>query len=72
LIPYKETYAALMNEDKEASREALKKLLTNFVRISMENAYQKFEYMDNKRDKKNIMKSHVYLDALLVLQRLPN
>ena len=61
-----------MNEDKEASREALKKLLTNFVRISMENAYQKFEYMDNKRDKKNIMKSHVYLDALLVLQRLPN
>ena len=67
-IPYKETYTALENEDNDA----LAKLLGGFVRVSMIRAYERFEFVEQKRDKKNIMKGHVYLDALMVLHRLPN
>ena len=67
LIPYKETYEALQNEDNEA----LQNLLSSFVRISMLSAFKKFDSIDQKRDKKNIMKAHVYLDALITLHRLP-
>jgi len=68
LIPYKETYQALESKDSEA----LGKLLSNFAKISMENAYERFEHIESKREKKNLMKAHVYFDAVLTLHRLPN
>jgi hypothetical protein len=67
LIPYKKTYEALTNEDEEA----LSELLSTFAKISMMNAYSRFEHIESKREKKQIMKSHVYLDALLTLHRMP-
>lgn len=66
LIPYKQTYEALQKEDSDA----LATLLSSFVRISMESAYQRFPHIESKREKKNIMKSHVYLDALITLYRV--
>lgn len=68
LMPYRQTFEALKSEDKEA----LAKMLSTFARISMENSYQRFEHIESKREKKEIMKQHVYLDALLTVQRLPN
>lgn len=68
LIPYRQTYEALKSEDKEQ----LAKMLSTFARISMENAYQRFEHIESKHEKKIIMKQHVFLDALLTVQRLPN
>lgn len=68
LIPYKETYEALENEDQEE----LSRLLSSFARISMQSAYRGFEHIKQKREKKNLMKAHVYLDALITLYRLPN
>lgn len=66
LIPYKQTYEALQNEDLDG----LSALLSSFVRHSMTSAYQRFEHIESKREKKNIMKSHVYLDALITLFRI--
>jgi hypothetical protein len=37
----------------------------------MQNAFRGFEHIEQKRDKKNLMKAHVYLDALLTLYGLP-
>ena len=71
-IPYKHVYEALSLDDEQASEEALDKLLVPFSKISMWNAYDRFQEMESNRDKKNLMRSHVYLDALLRLQRLPN
>lgn len=71
-IPYKHVYEALSLEDEEASEEALSKLLTPFAKISMWNAYDKFEAMESNREKKNLMRAHVYLDALIRLQRMTN
>lgn len=68
LIPYKQTYEALQKEDTEA----LSQLLSSFVRVSMQGAYRRFEHIDQKREKKNIMKAHVYLDALISLHRMPS
>lgn len=68
LISYKQTFEALQAGDKEK----LSKLLSAFARISMENAYSRFEHIESKREKKQLMKAHVFLDALLTLQRLPN
>ena len=67
LIPYKQTYEALQQEDQTE----LSRLLSSFARISMQNAFRGFEHIEQKREKKNIMKAHVYLDALLTLYRLP-
>jgi hypothetical protein len=66
LIPYKQTYEALQKDDKDA----LSALLSSFVRVSMQSAYQRFEHIESKREKKNIMKAHVYLDALITLYRI--
>ena len=66
LIPYKQTYEALQKEDYDA----LSALLSSFVRVSMSSAYTRFEHIESKREKKNIMKSHVYLDALITLFRI--
>jgi len=52
LIPYRQTFEALQSEDEEA----LSTLLSNFARVSMENAYERFEHIESKREKKNIMK----------------
>lgn len=68
LIPYRQTFEALENGDEEA----LHNMLSNFARCSMENAYTRFEHIESKREKKDCMKEHVYLDALLTVQRLPN
>ena len=68
LIPYKETYNALENENLDE----LSRLLSAFARISMQNAYRSFEHIESKREKKNIMKAHVYLDALITLHRMPS
>uniref|UniRef100_A0A7S3FTU5 Uncharacterized protein n=1 Tax=Strombidium rassoulzadegani TaxID=1082188 RepID=A0A7S3FTU5_9SPIT len=67
LIPYKQTFLALQANDQEQ----LEKLLNPFTRKSMQAAYQGFSQIEQKRDKKQIMKSHVYLDALITLHRLP-
>lgn len=66
LIPYKQTYEALQKDDSDT----LATLLSSFVRISMQTSYQRFEHIESKREKKNIMKSHVYLDALITLYRI--
>ena len=66
LIPYKQTYEALQNDDKDA----LSELLSSFVRVSMQSSYQRFEPIESKREKKNLMKAHVYLDALITLYRI--
>ena len=34
-------------------------------------AFKRFEHIESKREKKNLMKAHVYLDALITLHRLP-
>ena len=67
LIPYKETYQAL----ESGNHEELSRLLSSFARISMQNAYRGFDHIQQKREKKNIMKAHVYLDALISLHRMP-
>ena len=67
LIPYKQTYEALQKQDETE----LARLLSSFPRVSMQQAYRGFEHIEQKRAKKNIMKAHVYLDALLTLFRLP-
>ena len=67
LIPYKETYQALQKDDNDA----LARLLSPFARTSMLHAYKRFASIEQKREKKNIMKAHVYLDALIRLHRLP-
>ena len=36
----------------------------------MTSAYSRFEHIESKREKKNIMKAHVYLDALITLFRI--
>ena len=41
-IPYRETYNALKNEDSEA----LSKLLSAFVKVSMTAAYRRFEHIE--------------------------
>ena len=50
--------------------DALSALLSSFVRHSMTSAYSGFEHIESKREKKNIMKAHVYLDALITLFRI--
>lgn len=67
LIPYKQTYEALQGSDEDG----LKALLSPFVRFSMQAAYNRFDQIESKREKKTIMKAHVYLDALITLHRLP-
>ena len=69
MIPYKATYEAL--EKGEEGDEALEKLLSSFVRHSVKSCYQRFEHIESKREKKNLLKAHVYLDALITLFRLP-
>lgn len=66
LIPYKQTYEALQSQDEAA----LSALLSSFVKHSMTSAYSRFEHIESKREKKNIMKAHVYLDALITLFRI--
>lgn len=67
LIPYKETQLALDNKDTDE----LQKLLSQFVRYSLLNQYYRFDQIETMREKKQIMKAHVYLDALITLHRLP-
>jgi len=38
----------------------------------MERAFTRFEHIESKHEKKEIMKAHVYLDALMTLHRMPN
>ena len=38
----------------------------------MQSNFRTFEHIEQKRDKKNLMKAHVYLDALITLSRMPN
>jgi hypothetical protein len=35
------------------------------------NAYENFENMDSKKEKKFLMRAHIYLDALISLYRMP-
>ena len=69
-IPYKDVYEALSYEDEEASEEALTQLLTPFAKISIWNAYEEFEVLETNREKKNLIRAHVFLDALIRLQRM--
>jgi len=66
LISYKQTYQALESGDEDA----LAQLLSSFVRISMQGAYRRFEHIEQKREKKFLLKAHVYLDALITLNRM--
>ena len=61
-----------MSLDEEASEDALSKLLTPFAKISIWNAYEEFEVYETNREKKNMIRQHVYLDALIRLQRMTN
>ena len=36
----------------------------------MQSAYRRFEHIEQKREKKLILKAHVYLDALITLNRM--
>ena len=41
-----------------------------FVKHSVLSAFKRFEHIEEKREKKNLLKAHVYLDALFTLYRL--
>ena len=61
-IPYKHVYEALSMETEE---DSLKDLVAPFVSISLWNAYENFDSYETKRDKKDVMRHHVWLDALI-------
>ena len=45
-------------------------MLSSFARVSMQSAYRRFEHIEQKREKKFLLKAHVYLDALITLNRM--
>jgi hypothetical protein len=46
-------------------------LLCNFAKRSMLKEYEGFDFLESKHEKKNLMRAHIYLDALISLNRLP-
>ena len=68
-IPFKQTHEALKKDDQEA----LKKLLCGFV-VRLANNIWQFSWDaigDDKSEKRRVLKSLVYLDALITLYRMP-
>ena len=68
-IPYKHTHEALKKDDQEI----LKKLLCSFV-VKLANKIWQFSWDqigDDKNEKRRILQSLVYLDALITLYRMP-
>lgn len=69
-LPFKQTHEALRDGDNDA----LKQLLCSFVKTLAIKIYQYVwaSYGDNKEKKRGVLKSLVYLDALITLYRMPN
>ena len=44
--------------------------MCNTVAISLRNGYETFDQIEDKHDKKNLMRAHVWLDALITLNRI--
>lgn len=66
-IGHKELYQALEDNDEEQLRASL----SAFARISVLHAYEDFDLEQGDTEWKNVIKNHVYLDALIRLYRLP-
>lgn len=68
LLPYKETHEAL----KTADSDKLSELLCGFVRdMAVQVWEQTWDTLQDKNEKKQVLKALVYLDALISLQRMP-
>ena len=68
LLPYKETHEALKASDEDKLRE----LLCGFVVSIAKNVWeQQWESINDKKEKKRILKALVYLDTLITLYRMP-
>uniref|UniRef100_A0A7S3IPU6 Uncharacterized protein n=1 Tax=Strombidium inclinatum TaxID=197538 RepID=A0A7S3IPU6_9SPIT len=68
LICYKNLYEALKSEDQDA----IFACLSSFTRVSAMSCFRKFERIDQKREKKNLLRAHIYLEALLTLNKMPS
>lgn len=68
VIPYKDTFEALKNEDEDR----LKELLCGFVVSIAKGVYeQTWDTISDKKEKKTLLKALVYLDTLISLYRMP-
>jgi len=68
-IPYKHVYEALSNETEDGE-DLLQGLVCTTVAISLRNAFENFDNIESKHEKKDVMRAHVYLDALIQLNRM--
>lgn len=68
-IPYKHVYEALSNETEDGE-DLLKGLVCTTVAISLRNGFENFDNIESKSEKKDVMRAHVYLDALIQLNRM--
>jgi len=68
MIQHKPIYQALQEENEDL----LKEKFSPFVRTSLWYAFETFDDSQSKSVKKNIIRGHVYLDALVRLYRLRN
>jgi hypothetical protein len=68
LLPYKETHEALKASDEDGLRE----LLCGFV-VSIAKGIWEYSWdaIDDKKEKKRVLKALVYLDTLISLYRMP-
>lgn len=68
LLPYKETHEAL----KESDEDKLRELLCGFVVSIAKGVWdQSWDTINDKKEKKRILKALVYLDTLITLYRMP-
>ena len=68
LLPYKETHEAL----KESDEDKLRELLCGFVVSIAKGVWeQSWDAINDKKEKKRILKALVYLDTLITLYRMP-
>jgi hypothetical protein len=68
LLPYKQTHEALKNEDLTALQVLLCKFVTDIAIDIWEHTW---DHVSDKKEKKNLLKALVYLDALITLYRMP-
>ncbi len=67
-VPYKFTYEALTSKNEQQ----LRKLIFNeHMRNILLQQFERFGTINDKREKKFILKAFVYLDCLITLNRLP-
>ena len=67
-LPYKHTFDALEKNDEEAFYKLIR---NSTVRIMMASCHRSFGIVSDKREKKWLLKGHIYLDCLITFFRLP-